>query len=106
MARTFPVVIDKDYGTKLTHTRTGGMRGRVSVSGYGDRTAVLRNVNTGELVGRAPKTAFGKKRAVAYVRGKERRLPVVQLTRKRYAKVKPYKRKGKRVRGTLRAYSV
>lgn len=62
------IYVDKSFNTTYTQNKkTGKMTGRKRVSGYGDRTAVLRvkkGEYAGEIVGRTPtiRRASGRRR--------------------------------------------
>ena len=103
--RTFPILVDKDAGTVLVHDRKKKtIRGRKGVPGVGDKTYILRSVETGKLVGRAPPTAFNKSRAEVMIKGRKRKVDVVQITKgyKKRIKVKRFKTKRGWTRGTIR----
>ena len=69
--RTF---VDRDFGTVyLMDKKTGRMKGRKSVKGFGDRTAILRVSSPkkyqGQIMGRTkPIKIRGSKKQRAYVR--------------------------------------
>ena len=100
--RTFPIAGDSDdAGTKVVLRPTGGLLGRKRVGGIGDKTIPIRNLKTGVLQGRVKKQYYGKSRALVIFKGKPRKIAVFKIKRG-FGMVKSHRRKGIRVRGTIR----